>query len=456
MWGKQTKGYKGFPTGKGAKGDGKGKGPTANASADSWQSWQGGGIATWPEGNAVATDGWAPNQAQTSDGWTGKGGKGQPQEYVRRLEGRYAFAKAVLRPYFGEGGLPVYSPGKTAQELWEKAHLRTILDQRNTELVRRPALGLSMACSSLLGFKSVLDREAAEGEGAGEASCGKHMQKLMKIFSRQDVQPFWTACNKLLPANSVQQSRESMAKSIECWLSFLREHKTELSKSLPYIVEFASGLYLGASQALEAVTLTNALANWAGKIPSTEANKSILTKWQDKPRNVSAAKNFLTDAILLRHQADREWRGAGGTGGDSEEEEALPIRPGSPGKGKPRKSSSSTSSSTGEKKRRKKEKKQAKENKHKAEAEKKDKKKKKKTKKEKSASTSSASPSREKDAPKRKSPALESEAKKRKKSRSKSRGVRSPSAVEPDATSQENQEAQEVPSDEEAAVEETK
>ena len=123
----------------------------------------------------------------SGDGWTGKGGKGQPQEYVRRLEGRHAFAKAVLRPYFGEGGLPVYSPGKTAQELWEKAHLRTILDQRNTELVRRPALGLSMACSSLLGLKTVLDREAAEGEGAGEASCGKHMQKLMKIFSRQDV-----------------------------------------------------------------------------------------------------------------------------------------------------------------------------------------------------------------------------------------------------------------------------
>ena len=65
-----------------------------------------------------------------------------------RLEGRFAFAKAVLRPHADEKGNATYSatPGR---EAFCKAATRSLLDSKNSELCRRPPVGLTTIGSSV-------------------------------------------------------------------------------------------------------------------------------------------------------------------------------------------------------------------------------------------------------------------------------------------------------------------
>ena len=80
------------------------------------------------------------------------------REWIPRLEGRYAFAKAVLRPYADDKGNATYSatPGR---EAFSKEAMRSLLDSKNSELCRRPPVGLTTIGSSACALQLMLQTQ---------------------------------------------------------------------------------------------------------------------------------------------------------------------------------------------------------------------------------------------------------------------------------------------------------
>ena len=361
MWGKAWN--KGAKAGKGGKSIAKG----ADRSQEMWTggTWNQGGKGTWasasaaPEGYAgpgsYDYDAYAASPA-AGKGWEGSaGGKGKEQtsgkgkEWVARLEGKYALAKTVLRPYADERGQAVYAQGSVL-DFFDKHHMRQIIDSRNSELARRPAIGMSVVSSSMLALTGLFEEEETEEDRKFHGA----LQNLRSLFAGEDGAAFKKACEILSKDRSSANSAEKRRKAVETWLAFFRKNKEILQTALPTMLQRASLLYMGGMQALEACTLANALGNWSSKVPTTVANEASLSRWQSSPKTLKLLIDYLVEAFGQRQTDDAAWkRTYGGWGGDSDEELddsgagglAWGIRAPEDGK-RARKSKSSSSSSS--------------------------------------------------------------------------------------------------------------
>ena len=195
---------------------------------------------------------------------------------------------------------------------------------------------------------------------------------------------FMEACELLTKERTGNVQADKLAQAVNTWLRWFRENKSYLTGTLPDIVIFASALYLGSMQALEAVTMANALTNWANKVPATSANQASLAEWQRTPQDVEKLKTFLVAAMEQRRADSAAWHRQSGLGGDSDEDQDAWGIPGASktdsSKKRARSSSSSSSSDSSEKKRKR------------AKKAKKEKKKSKKERKDKKAEKASRSP----------------------------------------------------------------
>ena len=392
MWGNSS-GYN-------AKGKGKGR---ATAWESSWPAaadgsqYKGCKGKGWTEG---ASKGWSKSkdsgsfgpgyeaQEWTQTSWTQpdqeQKGKGKTKEYVTRLAGRYAFPKAILRAYADENGNAIYTgPTGTIKNTFDKDQLRQGLTSMNSEMVRRPAVGLSTISSSMRMLKTCL--ESVPSDASSEGSTMEKLTKLADMLNDAKGHNFMEACELLTKERTGNVQADKLAQAVNTWLRWFRENKSYLTGTLPDIVIFASALYLGSMQALEAVTMANALTNWANKVPATSANQASLAEWQRTPKDVEKLKTFLVAAMEQRRADSAAWHRQSGLGGDSDDED--PDAWGIPGasktdssKKRARSSSSSSSSDSSEKKRKR------------AKKAKKEKKKSKKERKDKKAGKASRSP----------------------------------------------------------------
>lgn len=110
----------------------------------------------------------------------------QTREYVPRLQGRFAFSKALLRPYAGDSGSCVYAPTIDPESAFGKNHLRQALDSKNSELVRRPALGISIDdCSfgsCLCGSGQTRRKDQEKPSGTGQDCKAVGWDRRQKVF----------------------------------------------------------------------------------------------------------------------------------------------------------------------------------------------------------------------------------------------------------------------------------
>ena len=329
MWGKAWN--KGTKAGKSGKGASKG----TDRSQEAWNagSWNPSGTGTWTTATG-STDWYATGGNQGFDGHTagpgaakgwdesagGKGkdqSKGKGKEWVARLEGKYALAKSILRPYADERGQAVYAQGSVL-DFFEKHHMRQIIDARNSELARRPAVGVSVVSSSMLALASLFEEDETEDDRKFHGA----LQDLRGLFSGEDGTALKRACEILSKDRNNTNSAEKRRKAVETWLAFFRKNKELLQTALPLMLQRTSLLYMGGMQALEAVTLANALGNWSSKIPTTSANEATLTRWQSSPKTVKLLVDYVVEAFGQRHADDAAWKRAyGGWGGDSDDEE---------------------------------------------------------------------------------------------------------------------------------------
>ncbi|CAE7220372.1 unnamed protein product [Symbiodinium natans] len=313
-WGKKGGKYAGSQTGKGRFGwDSTGGGCRSGwDSAGGWNSWQNSDYQEWPQ-----TSGKGDGKSKGSK----HGQEAEPQDYVRRLEGRYAFAKSVLRPYSDSQGAVVYGPTSEGHVCFEKSHLRTILDRGNSELIRRPAVGLSTTASSVTALATLL--EEAEESHNPVALGWSAMQQVRGILGADNAEDFRAACRALSGDKSAKNMGHKLEGHVKAWLEFLRANKNSLASQLAAVADMSSRLYLGSVQLLECVTMSNALQNWAEKIPMTHANQAALQSWQRNPKDVRKAWKFLVASVDSRKQEER-FRASSGWGGDSDEDEAVP------------------------------------------------------------------------------------------------------------------------------------
>ena len=220
------------------KGYGKGKSTKGWTSAGwetapSWESSGKGKGHDWHSGGDW-NQGWGEEKGQSK-------GKGQPRDYMTRLEGRYAFAKAVLRPYADEHGSAIYSnTAGSAMHALGKDNLRQVLDWRNSELVRRPAVGISTISGSLKSLSSTLETCS---ENDHLRTC---LENLAGLLKGRRGKAFLDACDVLIRERTGTVTPEKLAEAIKSWLAFFREHKTQLSAELPKLAAAASALYLGS------------------------------------------------------------------------------------------------------------------------------------------------------------------------------------------------------------------
>ena len=317
-------GKSGWSKGYGGYGYGKGKASKGTSSGSAWspqgweQSWDAGCGSASSKGNwsNARSNDWP--SASSAKGWGATEDKGKGKEWVSRLEGRYAFAKSVLRPYADDKGNAVYAATGGAQDLFSKSSLRQLLTSNNSELARRPAVGVSTISSSLLSLLGCIEdmKDASQ-----ESSFLSSLQQLQRTFSSRDAATLKQACETLQRDRTRPESPEKLRKALEVWLGFFRSHKEELQAVLPRVLASASVVYLGGVQALEALTLVNALTNWSSKVPATSSNEQALATWQAAPTDISLLLQYLVDAFGQRHLDDAAWRRcSGGFGGDSDEE----------------------------------------------------------------------------------------------------------------------------------------
>lgn len=310
----------GYVTSKGMLAPSKGKGGSgwdAHKGSSGWDanishgpSWEG------PAWQGKGQGMWEPPSWET--GTYGTSGDAQTREYVPRLQGRYAFSKALLRPYAGDSGSFVYAPTIDPESAFGKNHLRQVLDSKNSELVRRPALGISMIAHSVLAFADALKQE--EKTRKSQAA----VDKIAKLLAGKEGKKFLAACKTLLPESAAKLEVKNLKEPVGEWLDFFRANKESFAEMLPILGAHAATLYVGACQAAEATTMSNALANWVAKIPETTQNQEMLSSWQEAPKNRKAAVRFLAQSLAKHHQSQKEWGAAcGPLGGDSDEDDFL-------------------------------------------------------------------------------------------------------------------------------------
>ena len=280
-------GKSGWSKGYGGYGYGKGKASKGTSSGSAWspQGWEQSWDGAWG-GSGSSKGNWNWTSAPSAKGWgaTEEKGKGLGKEWIPRLEGRYAFAKSVLRPYADDKGNAVYAGTGGAQDLFGKSSLRQLLTSNNCELARRPAVGVSTISSSLLSLFGCMETMK---DASLESTFLTSLQQLQRTFSGKDAAALKQACETLQRDRTHPESPEKLRKALELWLGFFRSHKEELQAVLPRVLASASVVYLGGAQALEALTLVNALTNWSSKVPATSSNEQALSTWQAAPTDIS-------------------------------------------------------------------------------------------------------------------------------------------------------------------------
>ena len=143
--------------------------------------------------------------------------------------------------------------------------MRQVLDRRYSELIRRPAGGISTISGSVKALKCTLDTVTCT-ENNDLMTSLKSLENLLK--SRKG-RALLDACDTLTKECSGNVPQDKLAEAVQGWLALFRENKTLLSTELPKVAIAASSLYLGSLQTLEAVTMCNALTNWSQKVPVT-------------------------------------------------------------------------------------------------------------------------------------------------------------------------------------------
>ena len=208
---------------------------------------------------------------------------------ILRVEPYMHFGKHTLRP-FSVDGLPVFLPKGIEKEkkLYTCKSVRDLLDHMNSELCRRPAIGLSEKCASIYDFVEW----SAENPDAPKAYTD-----LLALFSTSQGKAFIQACGYMNSATDPQRGTEESVKHVDAYLSFLKDNSDEVEKVLRKGMLVSSRMFLACASCFESLALADNVKAWAKKIAPVKQQHKAVRAWIEEPNNLRKAKKALV-AIL--------------------------------------------------------------------------------------------------------------------------------------------------------------
>ena len=208
---------------------------------------------------------------------------------ILRVEPYMHFGKHTLRP-FTVDGLPIFLPKGIEKEkkLYTCKALRDQLDHMNSELCRRPAIGLSEKCASIADFVEW----SSENPDAAKA-----FTDVIALFAKAEGQAFIKACQYMNLNSDPQRETEESSKHVDAYVSFLKDNTEEIEKVLRKGMLVSSRMFLACASCFECLALADNIKAWAKKISPVKQQHKATRAWIDDPDNLKKAKKALV-AIL--------------------------------------------------------------------------------------------------------------------------------------------------------------
>jgi chemotaxis protein histidine kinase CheA len=220
----------------------------------------------------------------------------QDGDTILRVEPYMHFGKHTLRP-FSVDGLPVFLPKGIEKEkkLYTCKGLRDLLDNMNSELCRRPAIGLSEKCASIADFVAW----STENPEAPKA-----FTELMALFSKPEGQSFIDACNYMNSNSDAQRETKESVKHVDTYVSFLKDNSDEIEKVLRKGMLVSTRMLLACASCFECLALADNMKAWAKKIAPVKQQHKSVRAWIDDPDNLKKAKKALV--MILQDNAKKK------------------------------------------------------------------------------------------------------------------------------------------------------
>ena len=179
----------------------------------------------------------------------------------------------MVKPIFD--GRALYADGPD-ENLFHADKVRPVFNEKNSEVVRRPAFGVSMASHAIACFSTHLCKE----EGEAMKDFVSAMSSLQKLLSDSDLQEAFQGL-------SYEKALATKFKHVEAHTAILwkwfKVNKNELYPLLSKIMPLAAAAYSSSFHLLDLLVHLTGLGSYAEQVRPTKEVEDIYEKWKKDP-----------------------------------------------------------------------------------------------------------------------------------------------------------------------------
>lgn len=210
-------------------------------------------------------------------------------------------AKASLAAYPDEDGNALYIGDKeSVKDLLDPASVLSSRTPKNTEMLKRPGMGLCLAAASMHhGSKDVVD-------GSGS----KALEKLSPVLQGRDAKEFLHAVKLLNLGKSGTASRSDVKAAVRAYVAFLSKPDAGLHSAVVKLAATASRQYLFGIHLIEQLAFFGKLGSWAKKLQRSGEAPRQCKEWLKDPTNERKLEEALVDLVMEKAKAQKRKKGS--------------------------------------------------------------------------------------------------------------------------------------------------
>ena len=211
---------------------------------------------------------------------------------------KYQFLqKACLAPYPDEEGNALWLGDKeSVKELLKADSVMNRCTNKNSEMLARPGMALSLAASALQHGGSTL----VSGKGK------KAIEKAMAIFRDKDAEAFLKAAKALNLGKSGTASRSDVKTAVHTYVKFMVKHQDGLHDAVVGLVSSCSLLYLFGMHIVEQGAFFEKSGSWAKKWKRFGSEPVQMKAWIKDPGSQSKLEEALVDLVMEKSDAHKK------------------------------------------------------------------------------------------------------------------------------------------------------
>ena len=211
---------------------------------------------------------------------------------------KYQFLqKACLAAYPDEEGNALWLGDKeSVKELLKPDSVMNRCTNKNSEMLARPGMALSLAASALQHGGNVL----VSGKGK------KAIEKAMAIFKDKDAEAFLKAAKVLNLGKSGTASRSDVKTAVHTYVKFMVKHQDGLHDAVVGLVSSCSLLYLFGMHMVEQGAFFEKSGSWAKKWKRFGSEPVQMKAWIKDPGSQSKLEEALVDLVMEKSDAHKK------------------------------------------------------------------------------------------------------------------------------------------------------